>query len=71
MSPKQIEKRPPIGDIMVTFQNLTNDKKITNASQGKTIVPCKDVRRPICFWASILKAEVSGTMPSRFRRNFF
>lgn len=56
---------------MVTFQNMTNDKKITNASQGKTIVPCKDVRRPICFWASIVKAEVSGTMPSRFRRNFF
>lgn len=56
------EKRASIREIMVM-----NNKKITNASQGKKIVSCKDLRRR--FWASTLQAEVTGTMPLRFKRN--
>lgn len=58
------KKRASIREIMVM-----NNKKITNASQGKKIVSCKDLRRR--FWASTLKAEVTGTMPLRFKRTDF
>ena len=44
-----------------------NNKKITSASHGKKKVYCKDLRRH--FWASTSKAEVTGTMPLRFKRN--
>lgn len=60
MSTEQIKQKK-------IFHQRDNNKKITNASQGKNIVSCKDLRRR--FWASTLKAEVTGTMPLRFKRN--
>lgn len=50
-------ERPQIGDTMVLFQNMVNNQKITNTSQGKAIVPRKGVQRRLThFWTSTLEA---------------